>query len=68
VARTSFAIETTLRTEITFEQAARAKTAGFITEMRYLALRDFTMHLERISSWERIVRACQEGFLIGRKS
>jgi predicted ABC-type ATPase len=46
--RTSFAIETTLRTTVTFDQAARAKAAGFTTEMRYLALRDFAMHLERV--------------------
>jgi predicted ABC-type ATPase len=46
--RTSFAIETTLRTTVTFEQATRAKGTGFTTEMRYLALRDFAMHLERV--------------------
>ncbi len=46
----SFAIETTLRSEITFEQAQRAKGAGFVTEMRYLALRDFGMHLERVKA------------------
>ena|SRR5436190_6103033 len=45
--RTSFAIETTLRSGITFEQAKLAKAAGFTTEMRYLALRDFAMHVER---------------------
>lgn len=49
-ARTSFAIETTLRSSATFEQAARAKAAGFTTEMRYLALRDFAMHLERVKA------------------
>lgn len=48
--RESFAIETTLRSAITFEQAGRAKTAGFVTEMRYLALRDFSMHLERVKA------------------
>jgi predicted ABC-type ATPase len=46
--RTSFAIETTLRGAVTFEQAALAKAAGFTTEMRYLALRDFAMHVERV--------------------
>ena len=35
---------------MTFEQAARAKAAGFSTEMRYLALRDFAMHLERVKA------------------
>jgi predicted ABC-type ATPase len=33
---------------VTFEQAALAKAAGFTTEMRYLALRDFAMHVERV--------------------
>ena len=48
--RTSFAIETTLRTAVTFEQASLAKAAGFTTEMRYLALRDFAMHFERVKA------------------
>ena len=46
--RTSFAIETTLRSSVTFEQARSAKAAGFATEMRYLALRNFAMHVERV--------------------
>jgi len=46
--RMSFAIETTLRSSVTFEQARSAKAAGFGTEMRYLALRNFAMHLERV--------------------
>ena len=49
-ARTSFAIETTLRSAVTFEQAALAQAAGFVTEMRYLALRDFALHLERVQA------------------
>jgi predicted ABC-type ATPase len=48
--RTSFAIETTLRSVVTFEQAALAKAGGFTTEMRYLALCDFAMHLERVKT------------------
>jgi len=44
----SFAIETTLRSEVTFEQARMAKAAGFVLEMRYLALGKFALHLERI--------------------
>ena len=44
----SFAIETTLRSEITFDQALSARTAGFEIEMRYLALENFAMHLERV--------------------
>ena len=33
----SFGIETTLRSQVTFEQARHAKSAGFRIEMRYLA-------------------------------
>jgi hypothetical protein len=39
--RASCAFETTLRSAITFDQAALAKRAGFTREMRYVALRDF---------------------------
>lgn len=46
--RTSFAIETTLRSAMTFEQARLAKSAGFTTEMRYLALHDVSMCIERV--------------------
>jgi predicted ABC-type ATPase len=48
--RTSFAVETTLRSSVTFQQAVLAKAAGFTTEMRYLALRDFAAHLERVKA------------------
>lgn len=46
----SFAIETTLRSQVTFEQARFAKSAGFRIEMRYLALEGFSMHLERVKA------------------
>ena len=46
--RASCAFETTLRSGITFDQAALARRAGFTTQMRYIALRDFPMHLERV--------------------
>jgi predicted ABC-type ATPase len=46
--RASCAFETTLRSGITFAQSAAAKHAGFTTEMRYLALRDFASLLERV--------------------
>jgi len=46
--RVSCAFETTLRSSITFEQAALARRAGFVVDMRYLALQTFAMHLERI--------------------
>lgn len=48
--RASFAIETTLRSKVTFDQARLAKQAGFVVEMRYLALRDFDMHVERVKA------------------
>lgn len=48
--RASFAIETTLRSVTTFEQSALARRAGFATEMRYLALRDFHAHMERVKA------------------
>ena len=47
---TSFAIETTLRSTITFDQARLAKAAGFSVEMRYMILRDFALHLERVKA------------------
>ncbi len=33
-----------------FDQASLAKAAGFAVEMRYIALRDFAMHVERIKA------------------
>jgi predicted ABC-type ATPase len=46
--RASCAFETTLRSGITFDQAALARRVGFTTEMRYVGLWDFSMHLERV--------------------
>ena len=46
--RASFALETTLRSSITFEQAATARREGFFIEMHYLALNNFAQHAERI--------------------
>jgi predicted ABC-type ATPase len=46
--RSSCAFETTLRGVVTFEQAALARRDGFVTEMRYLCLPNFQMHLERV--------------------
>ena len=48
--RESFAIETTLRSDVTFEQARLAKASGFTIEMRYLALAGFELHLERVKT------------------
>ena len=46
--RVSFAIETTLRSSITFDQAATARREGFFVEMHYLALSNFAQHVERV--------------------
>jgi predicted ABC-type ATPase len=46
--RSSCAFETTLRGAVTFEQAALARSAGFVVEMRYLCLPNFGMHMERV--------------------
>lgn len=46
--RSSCAFETTLRSAVTFEQAALARRAGFAIEMRYLVLPNFEMHMERV--------------------
>ncbi len=48
--RKSFAFETTLRTAITFEQAARAHNAGFWVSMTYVALEDVQVNLARIKT------------------
>jgi predicted ABC-type ATPase len=48
--RQSFAIETTLRSDVTFEQGRLAKATGFEVEMRYLALATFALHLERVKA------------------
>jgi predicted ABC-type ATPase len=49
-AKRSFAVETTLRSEITFRQAAAAKGNGFTLEMRYLCVEGFETNVERIAN------------------
>ena len=44
----SFALETTLRSTITFEQARLAHKSGFRVTMRYLALDTVDAHIERV--------------------
>jgi predicted ABC-type ATPase len=44
----SFALETTLRTEVTFKQALEAKQAGFQIEMIYLSAGDLNTCLKRV--------------------
>jgi predicted ABC-type ATPase len=46
----TFAIETTLRSGVTFQQAELARGAGFFVEMHYVALRDLSLHLERVKA------------------
>jgi predicted ABC-type ATPase len=47
-ARTSFALETTLRSTITFEQAKLAREDGFRVSMFYIALDTVERHIERV--------------------
>lgn len=46
--KVQFAIETTLRSQITFQQVKAAQSSGFYVEMRYLFLASFPMHIERV--------------------
>jgi predicted ABC-type ATPase len=48
-ARRSFAVETTLRTEITFEQAQAARANGFESHMTYVATDDVEVNIERVA-------------------
>lgn len=48
--RDSLAIETTLRSGVTFDQARAAKNRGFHVEMRYIALASFGLHVERVKA------------------
>jgi len=72
VAQRTFAFETTLRSAITFDQAHLAKMAGFVTDMRYLALDNVERNLSRVksradkgghSASERVLRAIREASL-----
>ncbi len=46
----SFAVETTLRTDITFRQAATARDKGFSLQMRYVGVADPETNIERIAN------------------
>ncbi len=46
----SFAVETTLRSDITFCQAHQARAEGFEIHMRYIALSDFSQNLTRVTA------------------
>jgi len=45
---TSFALETTLRSAVTFEQARLARQNGFRVSMWYIALKTVEQHIERV--------------------
>jgi predicted ABC-type ATPase len=69
---TSFAIETTLRGSITFEQADRARAEGFFVSMEYIGLRDVGDNIERVairadagghSAPDRVLRAIHKASL-----
>lgn len=47
--RRSFAVETTLRSPIVFEQAHSARERGFQLDLKYLALDDVEAHIERMA-------------------
>jgi predicted ABC-type ATPase len=44
----SFALEITLRSRVTFEQARHAKSVGFKVLMVYVALDSFDLHFDRV--------------------
>jgi predicted ABC-type ATPase len=46
--RKNFALETTLRTPVTFLQTAHAHSVGFVVNMVYVALDDVQINLDRI--------------------
>jgi predicted ABC-type ATPase len=46
--RESFAVETTLRSDVAIKQAKEAKDAGFRIEMYYIATENISINLERI--------------------
>ena len=45
----SFAVETTLRSDITFRQAAAARANGFTVELTYVATDDAEANIERVA-------------------
>ena len=47
--RKSMTFETTLRSEITFHQARRARLNGFALAMTYVALSSVNLHVERVA-------------------
>jgi predicted ABC-type ATPase len=48
--RMSFALETTLRTAVAFDQTRRAHARGFVVKMLYVALADVEINLQRIKT------------------
>ena len=54
--RQSFAFESTLRTDITFRQAAQARGNGFRVLMTYVALESVELNLERVRALREVDR------------
>jgi len=54
VAHHSFALETTLRSDVTFEQARMARSVGFRVIMIYVALDSFESHFARVTDRARL--------------
>lgn len=48
--RKSFAMETTLRSDITFQASPQARAEGFEIYMRYIALSNFSQNLKRVTA------------------
>lgn len=46
---TSFAVETTLRSDAAIRQAAAARRAGFLTQLVYVATSDVELNVERVA-------------------
>lgn len=49
-ARASFAVETTLRAEITFQQAGGARESGFAVYLEYVAAGNAEVHIDRVTA------------------
>jgi predicted ABC-type ATPase len=48
--RASFAVETTLRSEVTFRQAATARESGFAVYLEYVVAGSIEIHIDRVTA------------------
>ncbi|MDQ6760386.1 MAG: hypothetical protein M3Z32_11065 [Acidobacteriota bacterium] len=46
----SFAMETPLRTDVTFRQAELARNNGYFSSMRYISLESIAQNIERVAA------------------